>query len=161
MGGLTWGLWWPDDGAMGEEGAVERAVKRAGAGSWRRLLHRAGSCGSRAPTHGTGGGVIACAPNCRRTQHTLHTHTHTPYAHTSISPPHTNVTHVHHKNTATPPKHPQAVRDDWYYQMYYDNLPVWGFVGKVEKIIPKAGDPQYKYYLFTHISFDVKYNGEK
>jgi hypothetical protein len=25
----------------------------------------------------------------------------------------------------------QAVRDDWYYQMYYDNLPVWGFIGKV------------------------------
>lgn len=31
----------------------------------------------------------------------------------------------------------QAVKDDWYFQMYYDNLPVWGFVGKVEKIIPK------------------------
>jgi len=30
------------------------------------------------------------------------------------------------------------VRDDWYFQMYYDNLPVWGFVGKVEKIIPKT-----------------------
>jgi hypothetical protein len=26
---------------------------------------------------------------------------------------------------------PQAVRDDWYFQMYYDNLPVWGFIGKV------------------------------
>jgi hypothetical protein len=25
----------------------------------------------------------------------------------------------------------QAVRDDWYFQMYYDNLPVWGFIGKV------------------------------
>jgi hypothetical protein len=30
----------------------------------------------------------------------------------------------------------QAVRDDWYFQMYFDDLPVWGFVGKVEKIIP-------------------------
>ncbi|KIY94368.1 Putative phagocytic receptor 1b [Monoraphidium neglectum] len=29
-----------------------------------------------------------------------------------------------------------AVRDDWYFQMYFDDLPVWGFVGKVEKIIP-------------------------
>lgn len=35
------------------------------------------------------------------------------------------------------PPPPQAVRDDWYFQMYYDNLPVWGFIGKVEKIIPK------------------------
>jgi hypothetical protein len=25
----------------------------------------------------------------------------------------------------------QAVRDDWYFQMYYDDLPVWGFIGKV------------------------------
>jgi hypothetical protein len=21
--------------------------------------------------------------------------------------------------------------DDWYFQMYYDDLPVWGFIGKV------------------------------
>jgi len=27
----------------------------------------------------------------------------------------------------------QAVRDDWYFQMYYDDLPVWGFIGKVGK----------------------------
>jgi hypothetical protein len=26
---------------------------------------------------------------------------------------------------------PQAVMDDWYFQMYYDDLPVWGFIGKV------------------------------
>jgi hypothetical protein len=25
----------------------------------------------------------------------------------------------------------QAVMDDWYFQMYYDDLPVWGFIGKV------------------------------
>lgn len=30
---------------------------------------------------------------------------------------------------------PQAVEDDWYFQMYYDDLPVWGFIGKTEKII--------------------------
>ncbi|KIY91946.1 Putative phagocytic receptor 1b [Monoraphidium neglectum] len=45
--------------------------------------------------------------------------------------------------------------------MYYDNLPVWGFVGKVEKIIPNSGEPQYRYYVFTHMSFDIKYNGDR
>eukprot|EP00878_Enallax_costatus_P011698 GHUV01012213.1.p1 GENE.GHUV01012213.1~~GHUV01012213.1.p1 ORF type:complete len:157 (+),score=23.99 GHUV01012213.1:127-597(+) len=25
----------------------------------------------------------------------------------------------------------KAVMDDWYFQMYYDDLPVWGFIGKV------------------------------
>jgi hypothetical protein len=31
---------------------------------------------------------------------------------------------------------------------------------QVEKIIPKAGQPEYKYYLFTHVDFDIKYNGD-
>ena len=53
------------------------------------------------------------------------------------------------------------MRDDWYFQMYYDDLPVWGFVGKVEKVIPKAGDPTYRYFLFTHVGFDIKYNGDR
>jgi hypothetical protein len=38
----------------------------------------------------------------------------------------------------------QAVRDDWYFQMYYDDLPVWGFIGKTEKVIQK-GDAQYRH----------------
>lgn len=31
---------------------------------------------------------------------------------------------------------------------------------QVEKIIPKAGQPEYKFYLFSHVDFDIKYNGE-
>lgn len=38
----------------------------------------------------------------------------------------------------------QAVREDWYFQMYYDDLPVWGFIGKMEKIISAGTRPQYK-----------------
>eukprot|EP00197_Chlamydomonas_leiostraca_P002553 CAMPEP_0202857270 /NCGR_PEP_ID=MMETSP1391-20130828/278_1 /ASSEMBLY_ACC=CAM_ASM_000867 /TAXON_ID=1034604 /ORGANISM="Chlamydomonas leiostraca, Strain SAG 11-49" /LENGTH=606 /DNA_ID=CAMNT_0049536053 /DNA_START=73 /DNA_END=1893 /DNA_ORIENTATION=+ len=52
-----------------------------------------------------------------------------------------------------------AVEDDWYFQMYYDDLPVWGFIGKMEKII-KQGQSEYRFFLFTHIDFDVKYNGD-
>ena len=54
----------------------------------------------------------------------------------------------------------QAVKEDWYFQMYYDDLPVWGFIGKMEKII-HHGTSELRYYLFTHIEFDIKYNGDK
>jgi hypothetical protein len=37
----------------------------------------------------------------------------------------------------------QAVANDWYFQMYLDDLPVWGFVGKTEKIIANR-DSKYK-----------------
>ena len=29
----------------------------------------------------------------------------------------------------------QAVSDDFYFQMYYDNLPIWGFIGKSGPLI--------------------------
>lgn len=32
---------------------------------------------------------------------------------------------------------------------------------QVEKIIPKTGQPEFKFYLFTHIDFDIKYNGDR
>jgi hypothetical protein len=32
---------------------------------------------------------------------------------------------------------------------------------QVEKIIPKAGQPEYKFFLFTHIDFEIKYNGDR
>jgi hypothetical protein len=29
----------------------------------------------------------------------------------------------------------KSVKDDYYFQMYYDDLPIWGFIGKIEKIL--------------------------
>jgi len=29
----------------------------------------------------------------------------------------------------------QAVSDDFYFQMYYDNLPIWGFIGNSPVLI--------------------------
>ena len=46
-------------------------------------------------------------------------------------------------------------------QMYYDDLPIWGFIGKVEKILHPGDRTEYKYYLFTHIHFDILYNGKR
>ncbi len=55
---------------------------------------------------------------------------------------------------------PQAVREDWYFQMYYDDLPVWGFIGKMEKLF-NQDKPEFRYYLFTHIDFNIKYNDDR
>jgi transmembrane 9 superfamily protein 1 len=55
----------------------------------------------------------------------------------------------------------QAVEEDWYFQMYYDDLPVWGFIGKVQKDIDEHGDSHFSQYLFNHIEFKIKYNEDK
>ncbi|KAE8668948.1 Transmembrane 9 superfamily member 3 [Hibiscus syriacus] len=50
-----------------------------------------------------------------------------------------------------------AVSQDYYFQMYYDDLPIWGFFGKVDK--EGQADPRnYKYYLFKHLVFEILYN---
>lgn len=49
-----------------------------------------------------------------------------------------------------------AVKNDYYFQMYYDDLPIWGFVGKTE---PVGKEP--KFSLFTHVHFDIFYNNDR
>jgi hypothetical protein len=44
--------------------------------------------------------------------------------------------------------------------MFYDDLPIWGFIGKVEKVNRK-GKTDILYYLFQHIHFDISYNGNR
>lgn len=39
-------------------------------------------------------------------------------------------------------------------QMYYDDLPLWGFLGKVEKT------PTPRFFLYTHMHFDIGWNGD-
>ena len=45
--------------------------------------------------------------------------------------------------------------------MYYDDLPLWGFIGKVEKILRPGQPAEMRYYLFTHVHFDISYNDNK
>ena len=54
----------------------------------------------------------------------------------------------------------EAVKKDYYFQMYYDDLPIWGFIGKVDKE-GKADPSEYKYSLYKHIHFDVLYNKDR
>ncbi|KAI4365802.1 hypothetical protein MLD38_021759 [Melastoma candidum] len=52
-----------------------------------------------------------------------------------------------------------AISKDYYFQMYYDDLPIWGFIGKVDK---ENKDPnEHKYYLYKHIHFDILYNDDR
>jgi len=48
-----------------------------------------------------------------------------------------------------------AVKGDYYFQMYLDDLPVWGFIGKVEK---RESSKDERYFLFTHFHYDLSYN---
>lgn len=52
-----------------------------------------------------------------------------------------------------------AVDKDYYFQMYFDDLPIWGFIGKVDK---EGKDPsEFRYYLYKHIHFLVYYNKDR
>ncbi|PSR91018.1 Transmembrane 9 superfamily member 3 like, partial [Actinidia chinensis var. chinensis] len=53
-----------------------------------------------------------------------------------------------------------AVSEDYYFQMYYDDLPIWGFLGKVDKE-GKADPSDYKYHLFKHLHFQIFYNKDR
>ncbi|GFQ96810.1 transmembrane 9 superfamily member 3 [Trichonephila clavata] len=47
-----------------------------------------------------------------------------------------------------------AVKNHYWYQMYLDDLPVWGIVGEYE-------ETENSYYLWTHKKFDIGYNGDQ
>ena len=56
----------------------------------------------------------------------------------------------------------ESVKNDYYFQMYYDDLPIWGFIGKAEQDQAEEGENKgSKYFLFTHIHFEIFYNGER
>lgn len=51
-----------------------------------------------------------------------------------------------------------AVAQDYYLQMYYDDLPIWAFTGKTERDGESSPD-EYRYFIYTHLHFDIFYNG--
>lgn len=54
-----------------------------------------------------------------------------------------------------------SIMRDFYYQLYYDDLPMWGYVGKSEDASWMSVLAGHRYYLFTHIQFDALYNGNQ
>lgn len=47
-----------------------------------------------------------------------------------------------------------AVKNRYWYQMYVDDLPIWGVVGE-------ADDTKGEYYVYTHKKFDLAFNGNQ
>lgn len=47
-----------------------------------------------------------------------------------------------------------AVKNHYWYQMYIDDLPVWGIVGEIE-------EADSTHYIWTHKKFDIGYNGDQ
>eukprot|EP00271_Cylindrocystis_brebissonii_P004202 TRINITY_DN157_c0_g2_i2.p1 TRINITY_DN157_c0_g2~~TRINITY_DN157_c0_g2_i2.p1 ORF type:complete len:611 (-),score=90.12 TRINITY_DN157_c0_g2_i2:1534-3366(-) len=54
----------------------------------------------------------------------------------------------------------KAVQEDYYFQMFYDDLPIWGFIGKTLSEPKTDGSMETHYLLFTHVHFEVFFNGE-
>ncbi|XP_049403846.1 transmembrane 9 superfamily member 2-like [Solanum stenotomum] len=55
----------------------------------------------------------------------------------------------------------RAVDKDYYFEMYYDELPVWGLIGRVENREETEDTKYYKYFLYKHIHFDIHYNMDR
>ncbi|XP_073252380.1 transmembrane 9 superfamily member 3-like [Porites lutea] len=47
-----------------------------------------------------------------------------------------------------------AVKNHYWYQMYIDDLPIWGIVGEI-------GESNDEYYIWTHKKLDIGYNGDQ
>ena len=55
-----------------------------------------------------------------------------------------------------------AIEEDWYYEMFVDDLPMWGYVGEHEAEDFLLGHTdRSKHYLYTHLHFTVGYNSDK
>nr|XP_043613335.1 transmembrane 9 superfamily member 2-like [Erigeron canadensis]XP_043613336.1 transmembrane 9 superfamily member 2-like [Erigeron canadensis] len=53
-----------------------------------------------------------------------------------------------------------VIEKDYYIQLHYDDLPIWGFIGTVQRDYtdPKIG---IQYFLFKHFDFEVHYNKDR
>lgn len=47
-----------------------------------------------------------------------------------------------------------AVKNRYWYQMFVDDLPIWGVVGE-------ADDTKGEYYIYSHKKFDLAFNGNQ
>ena len=54
----------------------------------------------------------------------------------------------------------EAIKNYYYFEMIYDDLPLHGFIGTVDKE-EKNGEEVEHYYLFKHLHFHVLFNGDQ
>ena len=51
-----------------------------------------------------------------------------------------------------------AVKRHYWYELFIDDLPVWGFVGEVKPATASAAE---QYLLYTHKQLDISYNNDR
>lgn len=57
-----------------------------------------------------------------------------------------------------------AIKEHYWYELFMDDLPVWGFVGEyvsAETSAAEGGPSEEQIYIYTHKSFDINYNGNR
>jgi hypothetical protein len=52
-----------------------------------------------------------------------------------------------------------AISRHYWYELFMDDLPIWGFVGDVKQ--SKAAGEEDTVELYTHKSLDISYNGDR
>ena len=54
-----------------------------------------------------------------------------------------------------------AIQSHYWYELFMDDLPVWGFVG--EYVLPEGeeGATEEQAFIYTHKSFEINYNGDQ
>jgi len=55
----------------------------------------------------------------------------------------------------------EAVKNHYWYQMYIDELPVWGMVGEYMIADSQAGGGKEQGFVYTHREFSISYNGNQ
>ena len=50
----------------------------------------------------------------------------------------------------------RAVRNHFWFELFLDDLPVWGFIGSPP---PPPGESEEELHVYTHRAFDISYNG--
>lgn len=58
----------------------------------------------------------------------------------------------------------RAIMQEYYFQMFYDDLPIWGFIGTAEErsAIPgEKAQAHMSYFLHKHLHFDFSFNGDR
>ncbi|XP_030529078.1 transmembrane 9 superfamily member 2-like [Rhodamnia argentea] len=52
-----------------------------------------------------------------------------------------------------------AIKQGYYFQMYCDDLPIWGFIGKVDR--SSTNNSEHKYFLYQHFQLQIFFNKDQ
>ena len=56
---------------------------------------------------------------------------------------------------------PQGVEEEYYFEMFIDGLPMWGFIGDFHDDFVWHRESKAHHYIYTHLKFDIAYNTDR